>query len=367
MTQRLLDTGEQPVEVVGFSEVMAAVVVRWRLVAAVSAIGLVTGVLLAAVLPPRYTAETRFVGAGASRTSLFSGLAGAAGLAGLASEVGVSLGVSGAQMSPQFYVDLLQSREIRESLLQAAFPVAGDSTREMRLLDQLGIRGRTEAVRVDKALRYLKRRISVEAADKSGIVDIRVTLPRPHLAADAANRLIDLLNVFNVDRLQFQSRQQRLFAERRLREAEGELRAAEQDQLRFAERNRSIANSPALQVEAARLQRVIEAKQAVFTTLSRAYEEARIAEARDVPTITVIDRAAAPARRSPPQPWLLTLVGLLCGVVAGVGTAILSEAISRARATVSRAVGRSVRQGRRAGDRETDTSERDRQKLAEIR
>ncbi len=330
------EAGNEGVEVVGFADLMAAVVERPEVLGILTALGLAVGLVLAVVLPPRYTSETRIVGVSATRTSLISGLSGLAGLAGLAGDLGVPLG-GGSQMSPDFYVDLLQSREIREDLLQTRFPVNGDSTHTERLLDQLHIRASTEALRLDKGVRYLKRRTSISSALKSGIIDVRVTLPRADLAAAVASRTIELLNSFNLNRLQFQSRQQRIFAEHRLREAEGELRKAEQDQAAFAERNRSITNSPALQVESARLQRVVETKQTVYTTLSRSYEEARIAEAKDVPTLTVIDHAEPAARRSQPKPWLIVLIGVGGGLLLGFLAVTGWESLRRARTTVSRA------------------------------
>jgi uncharacterized protein involved in exopolysaccharide biosynthesis len=333
-----VEAGDEAVEVVGFADLMAAVVERREVLGILTALGLVVGLVLAVVLPPRFTSETRIVGIASTRTSLISGLAGlAGGVAGLVGDLGgLSLG-GGSQVSPDFYVDLLQSRELREDLLQSRFPVNGDSSHTERLLDQLHITGRTEALRLDKGVRYLKRRTSVGSALKSGIIDVRVTLPRPDLAAAVARRMIELLNAFNLNRLQFQSRQQRIFSEHRLQEAEAELRKAEQDQMVFAERNRSITNSPALQVESARLQRVVEAKQIVYTTLSRSYEEARIAEAKDVPTLTVIDQAEPPARRSHPRPWLTVLIGVGSGLLLGFLTVTGWESLRRARTTVSRA------------------------------
>ncbi len=335
MQPPLADSLGEPVEVVGFADLMAAVVERRKVLGMVTGLGLVAGLILAVVLPPRYTSETRLVGVGSTSTSLISGLAGLAGLAGMA-DLGGSLS-GGTQMPPDFYTDLLQSRELREDLLKTRFPVNGDSSRTERLLDQLDITGRTEALRLDKGVRYLKRRTSISVALKSSIIDVHVTLPRPELAAAVARRMIELLNAFNLNRLQFQSRQQRIYSEHAMQDAERELRKAEQDQAAFAERNRSILNSPALQVESARLQRAVETKQTVYTTLSRSYEEARIAEAKDVPTLTVIDQAEPPARRSHPRPWLIVLIGVGCGLLLGFLVVTAWEAGRRARVTISRA------------------------------
>ncbi len=325
----------EPVEVVGFADLMAAVVERRKVLGALTGLGLVVGLVLAIVLPPRYTSETRIVGVGSTSTSLLSGLAGLAGLTDMVGGVGSLSG--GTQMPPDFYVDLLKGRELREDLLQTRFPAKADPSRTERLLDQLDITGRTEALRLDKGVKYLNRRTSISVALKSGIIDVHVTLPRAELAAAVARRMIDLLNAFNLNRLQFQSRQQRVYSERAMQDAERELRKAEQVQAAFAERNRSIINSPVLQVESARLQRVVDTKQTVFTTLSRSYEEARIAEAKDVPTLTVIDQAEPPARRSHPRPWLIVLMGVGGGLLLGFLAVTAWEAGRRARVTISRA------------------------------
>ncbi len=312
------------VRTVSFADVFASIVAMRLLVATLTGLGLAASIALAFLLHVRYTAETRITGQSSTRTAL------PAGLAGLAGQLGLSLDAATGTTPPQFYVDLLQSREIRESLLRTPFAVGGDSSRRQTLIEQLDFSGRTPALRLDKGVRYLKKRTSIEAA-KSGIISIQVTMPDAQLAAEVANRMIELLNEFNVERLQFQSRQQRIFSEQRLHEAEAELLAAERTHQAFLERNRVITASPALQTEAARLQRTIQTKQEVFLMLTRSYEEARIAEAKDVPTVTVVDRAAPPARRSWPIRWLVVLAGAGVGVLLGILTALVRDAMRRAR------------------------------------
>jgi uncharacterized protein involved in exopolysaccharide biosynthesis len=60
--------------------------------------------------------------------------------------------------------------------------------------------------------------------------------------------------------------------------------------------------------------------------LTDAYDEARIAEAGDIPAISVIDTAIPPVRRSFPIWWHFLLGGLALGALGGTVVAYLLEA-----------------------------------------
>jgi len=146
-----------------------------------------------------------------------------------------------------------------------------------------------------------------------------------------ANHLVELINKFNLESRQSQSREQRRFSGERLAVAEQELRAAEQAQLAFLQRNRQYMDSPLLTFEYNRLSRQVQLRQEVYQTLTKAHEEARIAEVRDTPVLTVIDSALAPAKPSGPHRILGTLVALIFGGALGVLLAYLAAARARAR------------------------------------
>lgn len=76
-----------------------------------------------------------------------------------------------------------------------------------------------------------------------------------------------------------------------------------------------------------RVRRAIQARQAVFLTLRRVYEEARIAQARDVPSVTAVDPAAPLARQSWPKRWLVASAGPASGLVVGLGVVLLPGAL----------------------------------------
>ena len=88
-----------------------------------------------------------------------------------------------------------------------------------------------------------------------------------------------------------------------------------------------------LEFEYSRLNREVMLRQEVYQTLTKAYEEARIAEVRDTPVLTVIDSAIAPVKASGPRRILGSVVALIVGTALGVGLAYLAAARTRARRT----------------------------------
>ncbi len=81
-----------------------------------------------------------------------------------------------------------------------------------------------------------------------------------------------------------------------------------------------FARVPALSMELARLLREVKIQSAVFELLTNQYEQYKIQETRDTPTIQVLDRAIPPERRSRPKRTLL--VGL-AGILSLVSSVVL--------------------------------------------
>jgi uncharacterized protein involved in exopolysaccharide biosynthesis len=248
-------------------------------------------------------------------SSSIGGLSGGAlaSLAGLAGLAGISSGGSGA-LSPDFIADVLKSREVLTATLESRFrgsPREG----ERQLLDILGVKGRTPPERMSRGVRRFGKAVKTKVDHSTGIVTLIVAASNPELAADIANRMLVILNSFNLERRQSQSREQARFTRERLTQAEAELRQAEAAQLRFLQANREYRGAPLLEFESGRLQRAVDLKQEVYVSLAKAYDEARISEVRDTPVITTIDSAVAPDVRSGPRPVLNGMIGLLAGGV----------------------------------------------------
>src|SRR6266581_5165029 len=286
------------------------------------AVPLLAGVLMAAIsllLPPTYTASTTFVPAAAGSLPTLPG-----GFTSLATQFGINIAGSNS-LSPDFFAEVLTSRELLRATLLSEFddPLRPESKRT--LLDILDSHYYTDQHRISEGIRQLERDVSQRVDRRTGIVTLNVKGRPPALVAAVANRMVALLNKFNLERLQYQSRERRRFASERRDQAEQELREAEAAHLRFLQSNRRYADSPLLSFEENRLTRQVQLRQEVFQTLTREYEEARIAEVRDTPLLTIIDPAVAPQRRSFPPRKLIVLLAMLAAGLTAVALAYFTE------------------------------------------
>ncbi|MBC8490742.1 MAG: hypothetical protein H8D45_32395 [Bacteroidetes bacterium] len=74
---------------------------------------------------------------------------------------------------------------------------------------------------------------------------------------------------------------------------------------------------PELGIQLVRLQREVEIQNTLFTFLTQQYEEAKIQEARDTPTVQLLDKAVLPIKRSSPKRTIIV-------IVSGLGSVFLS-------------------------------------------
>ena len=87
-----------------------------------------------------------------------------------------------------------------------------------------------------------------------------------------------------------------------------------------------LAVLPASGLDLARLYRDARTLEQVFAVLTAQYEQSRIDEVRDTPTIEVLDRAAPPEKKSRPSRSLMVVAAFLLSLGMGVGYAILQPA-----------------------------------------
>ncbi|HJR16396.1 MAG TPA: GNVR domain-containing protein [Gemmatimonadales bacterium] len=312
---------------ISFFDLLTPLVRRWKLIAATAlGCGVVAAVMLL-LQPPTYTAKTTFTPETGSTSGAASGLAA---LAGVANQLGLGLG-AGSSVSPDFFVKLASSAEVLRTMLLTEFSDPADPRGARRpLLEILDVPGESPEERLQRGVIWLQNLIEVTVDKPTGIVTLEVDMPGAELAASVANQMVQLLNQFNLERRQSQSREQRRFTGERLAEAEQNLRAAERAELAFLQRNRDYSSSPLLTHEVSRLERDVQVKQELFLTLSKAHTEARIAEVRDTPVLTVVDSAIAPFRRSRPQRTLGVLMAVVIGTLFGIAIAYVVDFRRRA-------------------------------------
>lgn len=302
---------------------------RVRLLVIVPLVLAALAVGVSLLLPRRYIARASFVPqeASGSRSSL-SAIAAQFGLSNLGALAGAAGGGSGA--SPQFYADLLHSRELLRAVVQTRYAVASDPAFQGALVDYFKVQrpDSTEAtLRAMKALN--ERALAVDVDRQTGVVRFSVTLKNRQLAEQVSRRFLDLVNDFNVRRRRSTVTAERDFAESRSEEAYAQLRRSENALTDFRNSNRALELSPTLAAQEAALQRRVTLAQQVYTGLAQQYESSKIEAVRNTPVITVIDAPEGLVEPVPRGTAAKGLLGFALGVMGMAAWAIFAEARRR--------------------------------------
>lgn len=301
-----------------FARWLAGVLRRWRIVAGVTVFAIVLAVATALIVPPVYRSEASFV-SNASSSGRLQGLGAVGGSVGdLFSELGAATG--DPSESPNFYVQLLASRELLTRLLESRFPNPRTErpTDSATLLEILHLREDNPSRRLEKAIKEMRKNLRPGWDIKTNLVWFSVDAQWPALSAAVANRLIELVGTFNRETRVSRAKSKRLFIEARLDSANAELRRSE-DRLRsFYEQNRAGTSAPALRFEENQIKRSVDIANELYLTLQRQLEIARLDEFNDAALITVIDSAVPPRKAQWPRYGALAVTALCLGLLAGI-------------------------------------------------
>ena len=305
---------------------LALLVRRSRLLIALPLLAGLAALGVSLLLPERYAVEARFIpesqGANVSR------------LAGLASQLGVNVGGAESGESTEFYAELLSSRELLRAAVLTEFAFVPEGARDSvrgTLVELLGAEGETPDDRVYAAVRELDDLVATRVDPSTRIVRLTTSAPWPELAVLTSQRLLELVNEFNLERRQSRAAQERIFVEARVQEVGSELRAAESELERWLSENRRYEESPQMRFEFGRLQRRVSLLQDTYTSLAQNHEQARLDEVRNTPVITVMDPPRLPAEQTAPNHALNVFLGLLFGAALALAVVVGSDLTRRAR------------------------------------
>jgi len=361
------------------TEALAHLRVLWsgrRFIAKAALIGLLSATVVAFLLPKRYTSTTRLMppdGQSGSSMAVLAALSGKAG--GLAGMAGDLLGVNG---SGALFVGILQSQTVQDRLVQRfdlkrVYRVRLDEDARKVLADRTGIgedrksgiisisvtdRDPNRATAIAQAYVEELNRLSAELSTSSAhrervFLEERLKAVKTDLdqaAVDfsqfaSANTAIDIKEqgramVEAAAKLQgeliaAESQQKGLEAiyastnprVQAVRAQIGELRK-ELDKLGGAGVNGppdeqgalypSIRQLPILGVKYADLYRRTKIQETVFEVLTQQYELAKVQEAKETPSVKVLDQASHPERKSFPPRTNIVLLGVMFGMATGV-------------------------------------------------
>jgi len=360
-----------------------------RLIAKMALRGLIAGTLLAFLLPTRYTSVARLMppdrqsGAGtAILAALFSrsssGSSGSGGLAGVAGDL------LGANSTGAVFVGILESETVQERLVLRfdLKRVYWDRLDEDARKD---LAQRTE-ISEDRKSGIISISVTDRKADRATAMAQAYVDELNRLAAELSTSAAHRERVFLEERLkavkqdldqasvdfsQFSSKNTAIDIKEQARamveaaaQLQGQLIAAESQEkgletiyasgnprvlavkariaelrsqleklggagVDVAEPSRelypSIRQLPILGVKYADLYRRAKIQEAVFETLTQQYELAKVQEAKETPTVKVLDPASRPERRSFPPRLVIMLLCATFGLAVGAFWVILRE------------------------------------------
>ena len=315
-----MQTGEQAQssDYLTFTRWLAGVLLRWKLIALITLASMVLAVAASFIVAPVYRAKASFVANSSSGAKLPGGVGGS-GLGEIMTELGGGLGGDPSE-SPNFYIQLFQSRELLTRLALSKFP--NPRTSEPRdsatLIDIMRIKKDDPRLRMEIALKKLSKAIQAGFDVKTNLVSLSVDMQWPELAAQVANVLVGEVSSFNRETRVSRAKSKRQFLESRHDSAQLSLRVLEDRQRFFYEQNRGLITSPGLRAEEARIRRDVELASDLYLNLQRQLELARLDEINDAALITVIDSAIAPRKAQWPRYGSLLVSSVLIGLLAGL-------------------------------------------------
>jgi uncharacterized protein involved in exopolysaccharide biosynthesis len=262
--------------------------------------------------PRVYTTTASFMAQGARGQSQLSQLAQQFGIGG-----------GGDNQTSAFYMDLLESRSLLATVGEREYRLwtpRGVRTGNIAKIYQ--IRAKNPTVQKVKMVDILKGQVEETANPRTGVITVKVHAATADLAVQIARNVLDEVNRFNLNWRQAQAGAERTFVEKRLADAQGELRQAEENLQSFLTENREFRSSPSLQLEFDRLNRTVTMRQGLYNGLAQAYETAKIEEVRDLPLITIIEPPEAPIAPDRHGGIKRTLIGMVVGIAIGIFLAL---------------------------------------------
>ncbi len=305
-------------------------------------------VVVALVLPQWFASESTLLPPTEGSES-FSAMASLIQSAALS-----KIGMFSTQTPSDVFAEILKSRTLREELVTNY-----DLKRVYR------------AKNMDLALRQLDHHLSIDV-DKAGVIHIRVEDHDPKRAADMANHMTAALDRFNQETYNTRAKRVRIFLEQRLADVSARLGEAESTLTAYEKKNKVVASTeasavgglasimaermnlqikrsyvasyshenspalrqidaevqayeremskvPALKQEGSRLALEAELQRRLFSLVTAQYEDARVQETRDTPTITVLDPARPAQVRARPKRGLLVAVSTAVAFALALG------------------------------------------------
>jgi uncharacterized protein involved in exopolysaccharide biosynthesis len=311
--------GRPPDDRVSLWAVLAELIRGRRAIVGLAAVGALVSALVVLQSPPAFVVETSFRPQGRED--------GLGQLSSVAAQLGLRAPGQAQAESPELYAELIRSRAVLKPLAEREFTGALDEPAPLHRILELEEEDR--GIRTAHVVRWLREEaVSTSVGRQTGIVNVTVQTRWAPLSAQLAQGVLNEIDRFNAETRRSRAAAERQFVEERLADARAELLAAEAKLKEFLLANRQWQGSPELRFEHDRLEREMLRHQQLFTSLGESFQQARIAEVRNTPVITILEEPYVPSERESRGLLKKLLAGLLVGAGSGVAIVLLRVATS---------------------------------------
>ena len=243
---------------------------------------------------------------------------------GLAATFGLAM--PNSTVAQWSYTDVIKSRTLARSMLDRKFDTKKYGFQKS-LLQILTYGNKKATVGIDT---LIERGIygaqgMIEINTLGSLYELEIFAFEPQLAADVALAVMEELDKHQRGYNFRKTTETREFIEERILAIESELEKAENALRIFRERNRSIFESPQLQLEQERLGRDVAVLTGVFTTLRQQLETAKIEEVKESDYVIILDKPDIPLYPDSPRKKLIIILAGFLGIGSGILVAFIRE------------------------------------------
>jgi len=324
------DENNNAKDYIDLGEILQMLIKRRKIIFLTPFVFSIIAIIYSIMATPQYESTTKVIYESTNSGGMSSQLGALAAMAGMGSS-------SGSNIS-DYLSDILYSKDFLEPILKINFKIYENDTIKKNLMDFWKMEVDTtvphgKRIVAQKAVNILKDKFTYTVDKKTSIIKIITTEETPYLAYQLNNTIIKRLNHIILTKLNKKAVENREFIEKGLKESKKALNKSEDRLKKFKEKN-IISISPKLLLEQQRLIREIEVDQKVYLTLRQQYEMAKIDEQKDIPVITVVEKADIPYLKSAPQKKKIVIISGLGGIFFGMFFVFVLEWYSKNRETV---------------------------------
>ncbi len=269
------------------------------------------------IADPTYVSKATFMSSGEGGSNYQ--------MMGLASQFGIAM--SRKDSSPKWsYEEVIKSRTMPKSLLVHRFDTE-EFGPQKELLQILTYGNGKPDFGIDTLMVQGIASVNnmIDVTKTSSLFALEISASEPQLAADIARGVMEELDKHQRDYNARATAGTRQFIEERLLATESELEKAEEALKLFRERNRSIFESPQLQLEQERLGRDVAVLIGVFTTLKQQLETAKIEEVKESDYVIILDTPDIPLYPDKPKKKRMVILAGILGIGLGMILAFIKE------------------------------------------